>query len=298
MRILVTGTNGLIGSALVRALRDRGDQVVSLIRPGRLPEIGDVMWSPLEDFIDRPRIGSCDAVINLAGENISRRGGADRKKRIYQSRIKGTRLLCDFMSQLKIPPRVFVCASAVGYYGDRGDTRLTEETGCGEGFLSSLCRDWEAAADKAAEAGIRTVKTRFGIVLSRRGGALAKMLPAFRMALGAVLADGKQYWPWVSLDDAVRAIIFALDNRTVKGPVNVVAPQEATNADFSITLGRVLKRPVFMRIPRWAVGIIFGDLVRQLVLMSSRVAPRKLTEEGFEFRHTDLAETLREILER
>ncbi|MCD6393625.1 MAG: TIGR01777 family oxidoreductase [Planctomycetes bacterium] len=296
MITLVTGSTGLIGSVVADALRGAGHEVYRLIRPPRQAGADEILWDPMEGSIDKSKLGGCDAVIHLAGESIAGRWTAAKRKRIYDSRVKGSRLLCEYIAGMDSRPKVFISASGVGYYGDRGETLLTEEAPAGEGFLTKVACDWEAACRKAGEFGVRTVQTRFGMVLSKDGGALSKMLPAFKLNLGGPLGGGKQYMPWVSIDDVVSVIMFALENDTIAGPVNVVSPQTVTNREFSRALARTLHRGCFFRVPEFVLKLIFGDMGRELLLFSNRAVPQKLLDAGFEFKHPDLAEALAAVL--
>lgn len=298
MKILLTGSTGLIGSALTTELQNQGHDIVRLIRPPKLPEINDIVWNPAERFIDKSKIRKCDAVIHLAGESIAGRYSKNKRQRIYQSRINGTKLITEFIEALDERPRTFISASAIGYYGDRENMLLTEEAPNGDGFLAQLCRDWEAASREANNLGVRTVQTRFGIVLSRQGGSLAKMLTPFKLGLAGPLANGNQMWPWISIEDTVAAIIFILNTPSLRGPVNVVSPNPVTNSQFTQTLARTLNRPAAIRLPRIAIRTIFGPLAEELLLSSINAVPTKLQNAGFKFKNTDLNETLHDILIR
>jgi uncharacterized protein (TIGR01777 family) len=296
MIVLVTGASGFIGSAVTAALERRGDEVYRLIRPPQLVRSNEIMWNPVEGFLDKSKLRRCDAVIHLAGENLYGRWTEKKKRRIYQSRIKSSRLLVDYMADMERRPRVFVAASGVGIYGDRGDEVLTEDASMGGGFLAEVARDWEAACREADKLMVRTVQLRFGVVLDADGGALAKMLPAFSLCLGGPLGSGRQYMPWVSLTDAVNVILFALDNGRVKGPVNVVSPNAVTNEEFSRTLAQALRRKCFLRVPEFVLRVVFGQVAREVLLASTRAVPQKLLDAGFEFRYADLAHCLEATL--
>jgi uncharacterized protein (TIGR01777 family) len=265
MRIAVTGSHGLIGTALVRAL----GQPVTRVPRG-----------------EYAAVAGHDAVVHLAGENIAGRWTAVKKQRIRDSRVEGTRQLRAAMAG---KAKVLVCASAIGFYGDRGDEVLTEDSGPGAGFLADVCRDWEAATAGAAE---RVVNLRFGVVLSARGGALAKMLLPFKLGLGGVVGSGRQWWSWVALDDAVGAILHALRAETLRGPVNVVAPEPVTNCEFTRTLGRALRRPTRLPMPAGMARIVFGEMADAALLASERVLPARLKAAGFQFRYERLEEAL------
>lgn len=291
MNILVTGASGLIGGALCPALEGAGHRVARLKRGDASP-----CWNPASGSIDFGQSPNIDAVVHLAGENIGARWTAERKRRVRESRVNGTRLLSGALAQLSPAPRALVCASATGFYGNRAEEWLDESSPSGAGFLAETCRDWEAAAAPAAASGIRVVHLRFGIVLTRRGGALAKMLPAFRLGLGGRLGDGRQFWSWIALDDAVAAILHALDCESLRGPVNAVSPEPATNKEFTAALGRALLRPAFFAVPRVAVSLLFGEMGREALLGSTRVRPARLAASGFQFRFPGLDAALREAL--
>ena len=290
MAIGVTGASGLIGSALVPLLIDRGHQVIPLPRK----KGAEILFSGANNS-SAPF--SLDAVVHLAGEPIaSGRWTAAKKTRIYDSRIEGTQSLCHALAQRGRPPRVIVSASAVGYYGDRGNQLLDEQSSPGEGFLPHVVQDWEQAVQPAVQCGIRVVCLRFGMILSRHGGALAKMLRPFQFGLGGRLGNGRQYWSWIALDDALEAIYHVLASDHLAGPVNVVSPRAVTNAEFTATLGKILRRPDFATMPAWAVRIFFGQMGTELLLASTRVAPRRLIESGYAFRHGQLDGALRRLL--
>jgi hypothetical protein len=234
--------------------------------------------------------------VHLAGENITGRWTAAKKARIRESRVQGTRLLAEAVARLERPPRVLVCASAIGYYGTRGEEILREESPPGKGFLAEVCQQWEAAAQPVAQKGVRVVHLRTGLVLSRQGGALAKMLPAFRLGLGGKIGRGDQYMSWISIDDLAGVIQHALLSETLRGPVNAVAPNPVTNLVFAQTLGRVLRRPTPFPLPAFAARLVFGEMANELLLASTRVDPAKLLASGYGFRHTELAGALRQLL--
>jgi uncharacterized protein (TIGR01777 family) len=297
LRVAIAGASGLVGTALTAHLADRGEQVIRLVRHPPHPGANEVYWSPAEGEIDRSALAGVDAVVHLGGENIaSGRWTAARKAAIRDSRVVSTRLLSEALARLEPPPQTFVCASATGYYGDRGDAPLTEDSGPGTGFLAEVCQAWEAATAAARQAGLRVVNLRTGMVLSAKGGALAKMLRPFRMGLGGVIGGGRQYVSWIGLDDLVRAIEFLLRAGGVSGPVNTVAPQPVTNREFTRTLGWVLRRPTLLPLPRFMVRALFGEMGQTLLLEGSRVLPAKLARAGFSFLHPRLEEALRAAL--
>lgn len=295
MKILVTGASGLVGRALVPLLTAEGHEAARLVRSA--PGAGDVPWDPDAGTLGAEALEGFDGVVHLAGENIaSGRWNTEKKRRIRESRVRGTRLLSETLAALKRPPRVLVSASAVGFYGDRGEEELTEGSPAGTGFLSEVCREWEAATEAAEGKGVRAVHARLGIVLSRQGGALAKMLTPFRLGVGGVIGNGRQYMSWVTLDDAAAAFGHLLAADTVTGPVNVVAPAPVTNREFTATLGRVLRRPAVFPVPGFMARLAFGEMANALLLASARVKPEKLLDSGYAFRHGSLTEGLRHVL--
>lgn len=282
MKILISGSHGLVGKALVRSLVEDGHEVVRLIRRGHTIGELQIEWHPNQGRIDAQQLEGFAAVVHLAGESIaSGRWTGEKKRSIRDSRVKGTTLLSEAIAELSRPPAVFISASAIGYYGNRGDEELTETSPPGNDFLASVCVEWEAATRPAVEKGIRTVITRFGVILDRDGGALAKMLTPFRMGIGGRVGDGRQWMSWIALDDVINALKFLLLDSTVYGPVNIVAPNPVTNAEFTKTLGRVLSRPTFLPVPAFGARFAFGELADALLLSSQRVEPAVLTERGF-----------------
>ena len=280
MRILVTGSGGLVGSALVPLLTASDHSLTRLSHSQQWPELT-----------------GHDAVVHLAGENIAAgRWTPEKKARIRDSRVQVMQRLCGTLARLASPPRVIVCASAIGYYGHRGDEVLREESASGADFLAEVCRDWEAATKPAADAGIRVVNLRFGVILSATGGALAKMLTPFKLCLGGVIGNGRQWMSWIGLDDATGVIIQALTNETLRGPVNVVAPQPVTNCVFAKTLGRVLRRPAMFPVPAFVLRLALGEMADALLLSSQRVEPAKLVASGYKFRFPELEGALRHLL--
>ncbi|MBL0360764.1 MAG: TIGR01777 family protein [Elusimicrobia bacterium] len=293
MKLLISGSTGLIGEALTRAVQDQGHEVTRLSR-GNAVTAPRVLWDPVTGQIPLRLLEGFDAVIHLAGESIAAgRWTAARKKRIRDSRVYGTSNLVKALTTLERPPRIFLSASAIGFYGDRGNDVLSEDSVAGEGFLPSVCREWEAAADPLRSAGLRVAHARFGIVLSRRGGALPKMLLPFRLGLGGAMGNGRQWWSWVALPDAVEALLHILHNDSLSGPVNVTAPGAVTNRAFTDTLGRVLRRPTVMPLPGFVARLLMGEMASALLLASARVEPRRLAQSGFQFRFPDLATALK-----
>jgi uncharacterized protein (TIGR01777 family) len=299
MKILVTGSSGLVGAELAPVLEAAGDRLVRLVRSHPKGK-DEVLWDPQAGTVDTAAIevlGGVEAVVHLAGKSIAgSRWTPEEKQQFRDSRGKATRALAEALVRLSRPPRVLVSASAVGYYGDRGDEILTEETGPGTDFLADLCREWEAATLPAAEAGIRVVTLRIGVVLSRKGGALAKMLPPFKLGLGGPFGSGKQWMSWVAIEDLVGTIRHALGAEALHGPVNAVAPHPVTNAEFARTLGQAVSRPAFMAAPAFALRLLLGEGADAMLLFSQRVEPRRLLETGYAFRYPELAGALRRML--
>jgi uncharacterized protein len=296
MNILVTGASGLIGSALVSSLTSTGHAVTRLVRSPPKPGERAAYWDPMAGTIEASAFEGVDAVVHLAGENIATRWTAEKKRKIRDSRVRGTQVLCEALAQLAAPPKTLVSASAIGYYGDRGDAILTEDSGPGTGFLAEVCRAWEAATEPAQRSGIRVVQLRLGVVLSAAGGALAKMLPPFRLGLGGVLGTGQQYMSWIALDDVIGTIQHAILTDALQEPANAVAPQAVTNREFTKTLGQVLGRPTLFPMPAFAARLMFGEMADALLLASARVQPAKLLAAGYSFRYPELEAALRHVL--
>jgi uncharacterized protein (TIGR01777 family) len=298
MKILMSGSHGLVGTALIKSLEPDGHEIYRLVRH-YADSPSEIEWSPDRYSIALSLIEGFDAVVHLAGESIAEgRWTDEKKKRIRESRTKGTKLLADALANLTNPPRVLVSASAVGYYGDRGDELLTEESAPGNDFLSEVCIEWEQATSHATTMGIRVVNTRFGIILAKEGGALKKMLPPFRMGIGGRIGSGKQWMSWIALDDVIAALKFALTNESLVGPVNFVAPNPVRNAEFTKTLGGVLSRPTIFPIPAFGVRFAFGEMADALLLSSQRVEPKRLTAAAFQFQYADLAAALTHVLKK
>lgn len=295
MKIIISGSNGLVGSAIIPALTAGGHEVKRLLRARTRP--GGEHWDPERGELKSGALEGFDAIIHLAGESIaSGRWTSARKERIYRSRVDGTRLLSEALNKLARPPKVLLSASAIGFYGDRGAEGLTEESAIGSFFLSHLCQDWEAATEPASVVGIRVVNLRFGIILSAKGGALAKMLFPFRLGLGGKIGSGAQFMSWVAIEDVVGVIQHALTTESLTGAVNVVSPDPVTNEVFTKCLGKVLGRPTIFPMPALAARLVFGEMADELLLASTRVAPAKLQKTGYIFRHPHLEEALPALL--
>jgi uncharacterized protein len=299
MKILFSGSHGLVGTALIKSLEaDGGHEIFRLVR--HYPESpSQIEWSPERYSIALARIEGFDAVVHLAGESIAEgRWTEAKKKRIRDSRVKGTRLLGDALANLTKPPKIMISASAIGYYGNRADEVLTESSAPGDDFLSDVCVEWEKATALATEKGIRVVNTRFGIILDKDGGALAKMLPPFRMGIGGRVGSGKQWMSWIALDDVVDGLKFALTNEGMNGPVNFVAPNPVTNSEFTKTLGKALSRPTLIPIPAFGVRLAFGEMGEALLLSGQRVNPAVLNNSGYQFKYSQLAGAFAHVLAR
>ncbi|KAA3611915.1 MAG: TIGR01777 family protein [Planctomycetota bacterium] len=297
MKIAISGASGLVGSSLEPFLSTAGHEVKALVRPGSSRE--GIPWDPARSELDLAALEGMDAVVHLAGENIAAGRWSDRqKKRILDSRVQGTRVLAEGLASLQNPPKVLVCASAVGFYGDTGETVVDESQSSGEGFLPQVCQAWEEAAEPAKRAGIRVVHLRFGVILSPSGGALKRMLPPFRFGLGGRLGSGNQWMSWISLEDASASVLHAIADQELHGAVNVVAPDPIRNRDFTKVLGKVLRRPTAFPLPAFVVRTLFGEMGQDLLLAGSGIRPSKLLAGGFRYRHPELEGALRSMLGR
>ena len=298
MKVAISGISGLVGSALQAQLIAEGHEVVALVRHPEQVNDKNCYWQPTGSSIELEKLEGLDAVIHLAGENIAnKRWNHKVKQAIYDSRVKGTRLLCESLVQLKQKPKVLVSASAVGFYGDRKDEVLTETSTVGVGMLAEVCADWEAQTLSAKLADIRVVNARFGIVLGKEGGAFTKMKAPFQMGVGGCIGDGSQYMSWLSLDDAVRALLFCLNEDTLEGPVNLVAPEANTNREFTKMLGRAMHRPTLMTVPSFVLRQLMGkEMAKEIFLSSQRALPAKLSDAGFEWMHPTLPEAFAALL--
>jgi len=300
MRVLISGAGGLIGRAVSGLLRAEQHQVCALVRDARRARPGDLLWQPALP-VDPAQLAVYDAIVHLAGSPVAVRWTEAAKAEIRDSRVEGTANLARAAAQSRHQsgrPGVLICGSAVGYYGNRGDEVLVEENESGLGFLAEVCRRWEAAARPAAMAGVRVVHMRTALVLSASGGALAKMLPTFRLGAAGRLGSGRQWWSWVSLEDAARAFVFALQNEHAHGALNLAAPNPVTNAEFTRTLARILGRPALLAVPAWALRLATGEMADELLLTSQRVMPKRLLEAGFHFEDAELEPALRRLLNR
>ena len=296
MRLAISGASGLVGSALCEAIERRGDIPVRLVRRHAESE-NEIEWAPAEGRLDPVALEGCDAVVNLSGESVA--GGrwtAARKQRILDSRLDSTTTLSRAMASMDVKPDVFVSASAMGYYGDTGALVVDEESPKGEGFLADVCEAWEAATESAEAAGIRTVHYRIGLVLSSEGGALAQMLPVFKLGGGGRLGSGRQYMSWIDIDDLVAGILHCIDSEDLSGPVNAVAPEPVTNAEFTRVLANALHRPALVPVPAFGLRLALGDMADEMLLGGARIRPARLLDSDFSFEHATLPEALQDIL--
>jgi uncharacterized protein (TIGR01777 family) len=296
MKILITGSTGLIGSSLIPFLTTGGHNISCLKRDKSKIGGNDLYWNPKKGEIDASKLEGFDAVVHLSGENVAGRWSDEKKAKIKDSRVKSTSLLCNSLSKLKKKPGVLVCASAVGFYGNRGDETLTEDSKSGKGFLAEVGKKWEAATVVAKKAGIRVVNLRLGLVLSPRGGALEKMLFPFRVGLGGKVGSGRQWMSWISIHDVIGATYHVIHDDSLEGPVNAVSPNPVTNTEFTATLGNVLNRPTFFAMPSLLLRALFGEMADETLLSSTRVMPSKLLSSGYEFQFADLEASLRNLL--
>jgi uncharacterized protein len=291
MKIAIAGASGMVGAAISPQLETDGHDVVRLVRNS--PKAGEIEWHPNQDSIDPAKLEGFEAIINLAGENVAEgRWTEDKKKKIHDSRVHGTHLISEAIAKLTTKPRCFLCASATGIYGDRGDETLVEQSESGGGFLAGVCREWEKATEPAHRAGVRVVNLRFGPILARAGGMLEKMLTPFKMGLGGKIGSGKQYISWIGIEDAIAAMKFALHDESIRGPLNVVSPAPVTNERFTRALGEVLSRPTVMAMPAFAARLAFGEMADEMLLVSQKVLPKKLQAAGFQFEYSDLETAL------
>lgn len=293
MKILITGASGLVGKELQKSFAAKGYEMLLASR-SEPKDDNHIQWTIEEGFAEPEKLEGIDVVVHLAGENVS--GGIrwtdEKKKAIRESRVLGTRNVVDAISKLKKKPHTFIASSAIGFYGERGDEEVTESSAAGDNFLAGVCKEWEAESRRAEDAGIRTVLLRTGIVLSKDGGALGTMLTPFKLGVGGVVGSGKQWMSWISMEDEIAIINYAIDNENIRGAVNAVAPNPVTNEEFTKTLGEVLYRPTFIPLPEFAVSMIFGEMGDALLLASTKVIPKRLEDAGFEFKHPNLKEAI------
>jgi uncharacterized protein (TIGR01777 family) len=298
MKILITGASGLVGGKIIPVLKAKGHEIYKLSR-SKPKNADEVQWDAYKGFTDEEfaKLENFDAVVHLAGDNVA--GGSwtdEKKKSIKDSRVKGTRTLVDALKKVENPPKIFVSASAIGFYGNRGDEVLTEESAKGEGFFPEVCSEWENEGDKAKDFGARVVHPRIGVVLAKDGGALEKMLTPFKFGVGGTVGSGDQYMSWIAIDDLIRIIVFALENENLSGTVNATAPNPVTNEKFTYTLGKVLHRPTIIPVPAFGIKLLFGEMGETLLLEGCRVVPEKLEKAGFEFEFADLENALKHVL--
>ena len=300
MSIVISGSSGLIGKALVARLVEMDQKVRRMVRKPVASAVegeGDIHWLPLQETVERRKLEGEDVVVHLAAQNVADgKWTKESKQGIRDTRVQGTKTLCDALAKLSNPPKVLVAASAIGYYGDRGDEQLTEASPPGEGFLAEVAKEWEEATEPARQAGIRVVNLRFGMVLSSSGGALKRMLPIFQRGLGGPLGSGRQYVSWVTMDDAVGAIVHAIRTQSLSGPVNVTAPNPVTNREFTRTLAHVLRKRAMLPVPGFALKMKFGQMAEELLLASCYAVPKKLTDSGYKFQYPELEGGLRHVL--
>jgi len=295
MKVAIAGASGLVGSALIPVLKSMGASITRMVRSK--PRAGELEWHPNQDELSPDTLSGFDTIINLAGENIA--GGRwtdDQKRKIRESRINGTHLLSEAIARLSPKPRVFICASATGIYGDRDDEVLDEQSESGGGFLAGVCREWEEATKPAIQAGVRVVNLRLGPILAREGGMLAKLLTPFKMGMGGKVGSGRQYISWIAIDDVIQAIKLAIEDASIHGALNVVSPNPVTNEEFTKTLGHVLNRPTALAIPPFAARLAFGEMADEMLLASQKVIPKKLANAGFVFKYPELEPTLKHLL--
>lgn len=298
MKILVSGSTGTVGTHLLNSIPSDSYEVWRLVR-SQVEGENLIFWNPAEGYIEDPSLlEGFDAVVHLSGENIVCRWTEEKKNSIRQSRVHSTRYLVSLFSALQHPPKTLICASAIGYYGDRGEERLTERSVAGSGFLPDVCCEWENEAQRASDLGVRVINLRLGVVLSPEGGILSSLLPLFKMGLGGVIGSGDQYLSWISIEDLSRIIIYLLERGEVTGPVNVVSPNPVTNRQFTATLASVLRRPAWFSTPAFAVRLLFGEMGRSTMLAGCKVFPEKLLSSGYEFLHEDLGCALEDVVLR
>ena len=298
MKILITGASCLVGTHLIPTLKAKGHEIFKLVR--KTPKAADeIQWDAEKGFSDeeQAKLENFEAVVHLAGDNVaSENWSAEKKRKIRESRTIGTKVLVDALRKTKSAPKVLVSASAIGFYGNRKDEILTEDSAKGVGFFPEVCDEWEKESQKATDFGARVVNPRIGVVLAKDGGALEKMLTPFKLGVGGVVGSGKQWMSWIAIDDLVRLIHFALENENIHGAINATAPNPATNEEFTKTLGKVLNRPTVLPIPAFGIKLLFGEMGERLLLEGNRVLPKKAQDAGFEFQFTNLEEATKHAL--
>lgn len=297
MRVGIAGASGLIGKPLVASLESRGIEVSRLVRSAPKSD-REIEWHPDRGMIDAAALEGIDALLNFAGDGIADgRWTKEKKRRIHDSRINGTKLLSETIANLSAKPKTFINACAIGFYGDRGAELIDEDSAPGAGFLAGVCREWEQATSAAEQAGIRVVRLRLGVVLTRDGGIVGSMLRPFKMGLGGKLGSGKQYISWITIEDTIAAINFILNHDNLSGPINLVAPQPATNTEFTKALGHALSRPTFMAMPAFIVRLVFGsEMANEMMLSSTRVSPSVLNEAGYQFQYPEINKAVKAMV--
>ncbi len=293
MKILISGSTGFIGSRLIPKLIASGHEVTRLVRSSHNPGL---LWDPYKSEVDISRLEGYDAFVHLSGESINGRWTNAKKKKILDSRIISTRFLAECISKLKNPPKAFICSSAIGFYGNRNNEELTEDSSAGTGFLAEVCKAWEAATKPIQQTGIRVVNVRTGLVLSPEGGALKQLLFPFKIGVGGVVGSGKQWWSWITLNDLLRIYQYSIETNGIKGAINGVSSSPVTNKTFVKTLGKVLHRPAIFPLPSIAVKLIFGEMGQELLLDGQKVIPKKLNDSGFKFEQIELEAALKSML--